>query len=725
MPDLSPPDVDLAPVERDPFVASAPATPQDDDEVQQLQANYARNKGWTKPDASNFNTDLGNQEPQFRQWVQANKVPFDPSATGPQDYDMRGFWKGLQTGDPNAKSAVDPNDSKLHYPDYWKTPYHQTFSNESQWAAPNAPRWNDQDQLIGQDGKIMFDDRRQLPPPKMVSDDPQQPDLQPIDYDPFSLQGDSSAVMASAPAATPTPPTEPAAPAPDADQTTKPEPLPKTASPSDNPARIDQRIPTAKTPVEAAGDGPRTVDLDAMKLTPDLYDHNVGLVRDYPGVNIPKNYGTDKAADTIYAGQKVGRLPDWVMEEGRHDPVDLQPVEHTPFSHYSRFANNTVVGDVVGEPGKGASIYEWSSHNPGEGNTIKALADIKNKYKGPISVHDIGEPGTDSFNYWKKMQARGLVDKLLDADDNVIENESKYASGGAIDPYADFRRSQNIIDDTNESAAEKLYNNFVANVTGKNDNWISDTSNWLQGNAPQAAPVVPPTTNDPLASSLGYNDIPGRARGGRALPEKYGTNHIDYAFDINRWGMYDKHGYLIKSGLIKDDVPKRAHGGRVEPLNIHPNPSEAQKRSGNYAKDHIHFQGMAITIENAKGAIRRGVGPDGEPWEVHMPCAYGYIKRTKGADDDQVDCYIGPHPKASHVFIIDQVDHKTKRFDEHKTLLGFGTERQALLTYQRGFSDGKGKDRVGKITAIPVAQFRHWLQKGDTKNPFGTTRKVA
>lgn len=128
------------------------------------QRNFERNKAWTKPDAQNFSTDLGNAEPQFRQWVKDKKVPFDPDAKEPQDYDMRGFYRGLQSGDPKAKSAIDPNDGKLHYPDNWKTPYHDTFSNDSQWAAPNAPKWNGKDQLIGPDGAVIFDDRAKKPP---------------------------------------------------------------------------------------------------------------------------------------------------------------------------------------------------------------------------------------------------------------------------------------------------------------------------------------------------------------------------------------------------------------------------------------------------------------------------------------------------------------------------------------------------------------------------------
>jgi hypothetical protein len=97
----------------------------------------------------------------YRQWVQQNNVPTDPTSTAPQDYDMRGFWRGLQQGDPRAQSAVDPNDSRLHFPDYWKTPIHQTFSNESQWAPPDAPQWTPNDQLAKPNGQVVFDDKAQ------------------------------------------------------------------------------------------------------------------------------------------------------------------------------------------------------------------------------------------------------------------------------------------------------------------------------------------------------------------------------------------------------------------------------------------------------------------------------------------------------------------------------------------------------------------------------------
>ena len=121
--------------------------------------NLIRNQAYIAPGAHQYTTPLPlDDELAFRQWVAQNGIPFNPDLPV-TDYDMRGFWKALQTGDPKAASAIDPNDQKLHYPDYWKTPLHQTFSAESQWANHRAPTWNDKDQLVTPDGRVIFDDR--------------------------------------------------------------------------------------------------------------------------------------------------------------------------------------------------------------------------------------------------------------------------------------------------------------------------------------------------------------------------------------------------------------------------------------------------------------------------------------------------------------------------------------------------------------------------------------
>lgn len=151
-----------------------------------------------------------------------------------------------------------------------------------------------------------------------------------------------------------------------------------------------------------------------------------------------------------------------------------------------------------------------------------------------------------------------------------------------------------------------------------------------------------------------------------------------------------------------------------------PTPTDAQKEVGNYRKGHARWNGLNLTIENAKGSTRSGTAPDGSTWSVEMPANYGYIKRTEGADGDHVDFYMGPAEDSDLVVIVDQKDAETGEFDEHKIMLGFKSKRAALMAYRRGFSDGRANERLGGSTVMTVSEFKTWLE-GDTTTPAEDT----
>jgi hypothetical protein len=62
--------------------------------------------------------------------------------------------------DPRARTAINPNDNLMHFPDTWKTPYHQSFSNESMYANQNAPQWINDSQLASPSGRLFYDEKR-------------------------------------------------------------------------------------------------------------------------------------------------------------------------------------------------------------------------------------------------------------------------------------------------------------------------------------------------------------------------------------------------------------------------------------------------------------------------------------------------------------------------------------------------------------------------------------
>lgn len=143
-------------------------------------------------------------------------------------------------------------------------------------------------------------------------------------------------------------------------------------------------------------------------------------------------------------------------------------------------------------------------------------------------------------------------------------------------------------------------------------------------------------------------------------------------------------------------------------------PTEAQKEAGNYKKGHIKLNGFDITIENPKGSQRSGIDADGKKWSIVMANSYGYIKGTKGKDNDQVDVFLGDSPLSDKVFVVDQVN-KDGSFDEHKCMIGFNTIEEAESAYLANYE--KGWTGLGSITEMPVDEFREWVKEGKKVEP--------
>ena len=156
---------------------------------------------------------------------------------------------------------------------------------------------------------------------------------------------------------------------------------------------------------------------------------------------------------------------------------------------------------------------------------------------------------------------------------------------------------------------------------------------------------------------------------------------------------------------------------------IAPEPTEAQKEAGNYKKGHIKLQGLDIALENPKGSTRSGTDQDGKAWQSTMAHDYGYIKRTLGADGDHVDVFIGDKPDSEMVYVVDQVDPKTGKFDEHKVMMGFADEQAARAGYLGNYEAGwKG---LGAIKAMPVEDFKRWVKEGDTTKPVAKKVRMS
>lgn len=152
-----------------------------------------------------------------------------------------------------------------------------------------------------------------------------------------------------------------------------------------------------------------------------------------------------------------------------------------------------------------------------------------------------------------------------------------------------------------------------------------------------------------------------------------------------------------------------------------PNPSEAQKKAGNYKKGHLSFGGYDFTVETPKGTTRSGKDEQGKPWSVTMHDTYGYILGKIGVDGDHIDMFINDGADLDtfdgNVYVVDQVNPETGEFDEHKVMFGYPSEEAATEAYLANYS--KGWKGLGKVTSVPKATFDKWLESSDRKTkPF-------
>lgn len=155
-------------------------------------------------------------------------------------------------------------------------------------------------------------------------------------------------------------------------------------------------------------------------------------------------------------------------------------------------------------------------------------------------------------------------------------------------------------------------------------------------------------------------------------------------------------------------------------------PTEAQKAAGNYKMEHRRVDGYNISIENAKGSVRRGTSKDKDgnetPWETVMQNDYGYIRGTEGVDGDHIDVFLSDTPEEGDVFVVDQVNEDGS-FDEHKVMYGFPTEQAARDAYLSNYEPGW--TGLGAITHVSKDEFKKWIQSSRRKTkPFAEYKSV-
>lgn len=177
--------------------------------------------------------------------------------------------------------------------------------------------------------------------------------------------------------------------------------------------------------------------------------------------------------------------------------------------------------------------------------------------------------------------------------------------------------------------------------------------------------------------------------------------------------------YESLHGSIDESIQEKIANAEA---NVDTNPTDGQKKAGNYRMGHVTIDGLRYTIENPKGGYRRGTSPNGTKWEIKMNNTYGYIRGAKSVDGDEVDMFISDDPTKGNVYVIDQVN-KDGSFDEHKVMYGFDSYEDAKENYLANYM--KGWTGLGKITEVSKEDFKKWLNSSYRKRkPFSEYAKI-
>jgi hypothetical protein len=201
----------------------------------------------------------------------------------------------------------------------------------------------------------------------------------------------------------------------------------------------------------------------------------------------------------------------------------------------------------------------------------------------------------------------------------------------------------------------------------------------------------------------------------------FGTKTQEYGQENIPQGQVQNNAVETPSSEEVGRTEEKVAEIAAEEAKVNTEPTEAQKEAGNYQKGHVSIQGLDISIENPKGSIRSGTDRNGNDWQIELQNTYGYFRGTEGKDKDHVDVFLGNNPLSEKVWVIDQVESETGKFDEHKVLMGFESEEEARNAYLSNYQPGwKG---LGAITELPMNEFKDWLFSGKVEKPLGKIEK--
>lgn len=391
---------------------------------------------------------------------------------------------------------------------------------------------------------------------------------------------------------------------------------------------------------------------------------------------------------------------------------------------------------LIAKKGTGMSVNEFA---------VRVYNDL------PVNLQDMGYTDQDvrnalldmfkSYDSVKEMRNVALMNRIAAAEDELSSEEEFYEAQKEreiIERQAEIENYKSYIHEKELSLPSESELDHINGLEFDRMMEIEDRDleykQFVKSILPELADYDDRSNEEGYGggSSLGSDSSRRGVDEGNSKGEEVGNgeasseSEIGEGSDSGRTGrqetgsMEPGEGSVVRGAHLPQEA---SFGERLKNAiaETEPNPSEAQKKAGNYKKGHLSFGGYDFTVETPKGTTRSGKDEQGKPWSVTMHDTYGYILGKIGVDGDHIDMFINDAADLDsfdgNVYVVDQVNPETGEFDEHKVMYGYPSEEAATEAYLANYSkDWKG---LGKVTAVPKATFDKWLESSGRKTkPF-------
>ena len=369
----------------------------------------------------------------------------------------------------------------------------------------------------------------------------------------------------------------------------------------------------------------------------------------------------------------------------------------------------------------------------------------------PVNLQDMGYTDQDvrntlldmfkSYDSVKEMKNVALMNRIAAAEDELASEEEYYEAQKEreiIERQAEIEKYKSYIHEKelslpSESELDHIYGLEYDRMMEIEDR-EREYKQYVKSILPELADYDDRSNEEGYGggSSLGSDSSRRGVDEGNSQGEEVGNGEASSESEIGEGSDSGRKGRQEISSMEPGEgstvrgshLPQEASfGERLKSAiaETETEPTEAQKKAGNYKKGHLSFGGYDYTVETPKGVTRSGKDEQGKPWSVTMHDTYGYILGKIGVDGDHIDMFINDAADLDtfdgNVYVVDQVKPETGEFDEHKVMYGYPSEEAATEAYLANYSkDWKG---LGKVTSVPKATFDKWLESSDRKTkPF-------